>query len=269
MKLKSSKIKKILNEGGICFGTMLRVLKSPQAIALCASEDWDYVICDTEHNDYNHETLGNFAMAAKYEDIAMFVRVPDKLYHQMSQMLDIGAEGLVLPQVKTQEETKHIINSVKYAPMGQRGVSISATATLYRDYDIVEYTNWANDENMTIVQIESEEGVENIEEIVSVKGVDAIMIGPADLSHDMGISGQIHHPRVEKAFRRIIEVCNKHGVAPGIHLSNMEDVRKWVNEGMRFVTYSYDIKFFKDASHDALEELHNIAKEASSHSLSS
>jgi len=258
MDLKKSNVKRILKEGGVCYGTMLRILKSPQAVALCASQDWDYIILDTEHNDYDLETLGNFSLAAKYEKMALFVRVPDKLYHQMAQMLDVGAEGLVLPQVKTQAEAEHIIRSTKYSPMGKRGVSISEIVTLFRNYGVVEYTQWANEENMTIIQIESEEGVNNVEKIVSTKGVDAVMIGPSDLTMDMGIPGQFHHPRVEEAFREIIVQCNKYDVAPGIHLSNMEDVEKWVREGMRFITYSYDIQFFKDSSKEALLKLRDI-----------
>jgi 2-keto-3-deoxy-L-rhamnonate aldolase RhmA len=260
MNLKTSNVKKRLKEGQVCFGTMLRILKSPQAVALCASEGWDYLILDTEHNDYDYETLGNFSLIAKYEDMALFVRVPDKLYHQMAQMLDIGAEGLILPQVKTMEETRHIIQSVKYAPMGKRGVSMSTTVTLFRDYKIEEYTEWANQELMTIVQIESEEGINNAEKIISTKGVDAIMIGPADLSHDMGISGQMDHPRIEEALREVIAQCNKYGVAPGIHLSNIGDVNKWIKEGMRFITYSYDSKFFKDAFKETLLNLRSISK---------
>lgn len=259
MKLKNSSVKRKLQNGEVCFGTMLRILKSPLSVSMCASEGWDYIILDTEHNDYDYETIGNFSLVSKYEEMDMYVRVPDKQYHQMAQMLDIGAEGLVLPQVKTPEETAHIIRSTKYAPMGKRGVSISTTVTLCRDYDILEYAEWANRELMTIIQIESEEGVNNVESIVSTKGVDAVMIGAADLTHDMGISGQTHHPRVEEAFREIIERCNKYGVAPGIHLTTVKDVDKWVAEGMRFITYSYDTKFFKDSSRSALTDLREIA----------
>lgn len=260
MKLKSNRVKRILREGGTCFGTMLRILKTPQAIALCASQDWDYIILDTEHNDYNIQSLADFSLVAKYEKIGFFVRVPDKLYYQMAQMLDVGAEGLVLPQVKTKRETEEIIKSTKYSPWGKRGVSISETVTRFRNYDLLEYTKWANEEIMTIIQIESEEGVNNAKEIVSTKGVNAVMIGPADLTQDMGIPGQISHPKVEEAFREIILQCNEHGVAPGIHLSNFEDVKKWHNEGMRFITYSYDINFFKEASKEALIKLRNLEK---------
>src|SRR5690606_16134289 len=124
------------------------------------------------------------------EELGFFVRVPDKLYHQMAQTLDIGAEGLVLPQVKNRKETEEIIKFTKYAPWGRRGVSISETVTRFRNTDPLFYMEWANREIMTIIQIESEEGVNNVKEIVSTKGVDAVMIGPADLTQDMGIPGQ-------------------------------------------------------------------------------
>ncbi len=260
MELKVSEVKRKLKEGQVCFGTMLRILKSPQAVAMCASEEWDYIILDTEHNDYNPETLGSFSLVAGYERMGLYVRVPDKLYHLMAQTLDIGAEGLVLPQIQSREEVEKIIHSVKYAPMGERGVSISATTTRYRDYDVVQYTHWANEELMTIIQIESEIGLKNMDEFLAVKGIDAVMVGPSDLSQDMGIPGQLNHPRMESALREVIKACNRHGVAPGIHLADMELVKKWVTEGMRFVTYSYDTKLFKDASRNALNELHRFTQ---------
>ncbi|MEX2564831.1 MAG: aldolase/citrate lyase family protein, partial [Cyclobacteriaceae bacterium] len=247
-----------LQEGKVCFGTMLRILNTPHAVALCAALGWDYIILDTEHNDYNLETLGSFSLISKYENIGLFVRVSDKLYHQMAQMLDIGAEGLVLPQVKTAEEANHIIRSTKYAPMGQRGVSISNTVTRFRDYDIGDYTRWANEQLMTIVQIESEQGVENVDEIFSTSGIDAVMVGPSDLSMDMGIPGQTDHPRIQEAYHKVIESCNRHSVAPGIHLQTVEEVDNWLNKGMQLITFSYDIAFFKQASRDILTRLHRL-----------
>lgn len=258
MELKKNKVKKKLAQGGTCFGTMIRVMKSPQTVSLCAAQGWDYIIFDTEHNDYNIETLSNMALVAKYEEMAMFVRVPDKHYHLMATMLDVGAEGLVLPQVKTKAEAEHIVRSTKFAPAGNKGVSLSETNMRFRTFPMPEYMQWSNDETMNIIQIESMEGVANVEEIVSTIGVDAVMIGPADLTTDMGIPGQIDHPEVEASFVKIIAACNQHGVAPGIHLTDMSLVERWVKRGMRFITYSYDIALFKDASSLALKTLRQI-----------
>lgn len=258
MRLKVNNVKKRLRDGEVCFGTMLRLLKSPQTITMCASVGWDYIILDTEHNDYDYETLANCALVAKYEEMSFFVRIPDKLYHQVAQILDIGAEGLILPQVKTKEESGRILNSCKYAPIGKRGVSISTTHTLFRDFLIEDYTAWANRELMTVIQIESQEGIENMDQILSVEGIDAVMIGPADMTSDMGIPGQINHPKVVAAFREVIIKCNKYGIAPGIHLNEMEDVKKWVAEGMRFITYSYDSKLFQNVSMESISHLRNL-----------
>src|SRR5687768_16937002 len=103
---------------------MLRVLHTPQAIPLCASAGWDYIILDTEHNDYDTETLASMSLIAKYEEIALLARVPDKLYHQMAKSLDLGLEGLILPRVDTEEEAQHVIRSCKYHPLGIRGASV-------------------------------------------------------------------------------------------------------------------------------------------------
>lgn len=101
MKLKPNHVKGTLKQEGTCFGTMLSILKSPLSISMCAAAGWDYVILDTEHNDFNIQSLANCSLVAKYEKLTLLVRLPAIQNHQMVQTLDTGAEGLVLPQVKT------------------------------------------------------------------------------------------------------------------------------------------------------------------------
>jgi 4-hydroxy-2-oxoheptanedioate aldolase len=258
--LKTNKVKQTLKNGGICFGTMLRILHSPHAVPLCAAAGWDFIILDTEHNDYNQETFSAFCLTAKYEEITLLARVPDKLYHQLAKPLDLGVEGLVIPRVESRDEVRQIIDAVKYAPVGNRGASISAPITLFRSADAVEYLGWANRETLIVIQIESENAVEKADELVSVEGVDAVLIGPFDLSQSMGIPGQTSHLRMVDACKRVIDACNRHQVAAGIHLSSFDAVSQWVKEGMRFITYSYDIKLLMDASRDALKQLRSIAR---------
>lgn len=115
---------------------------------------------------------------------------------------------------------------------------------------------WANDESLIVVMIESQEGGDNIEEIVSTQEIDAVMIGPADLSQNIGVPGQLEHPRIEKSVQSVIKACEKHGVAPGIYIDNMDQAYKWMAAGMRFITYSYDFIFFMKASKEVLSKLH-------------
>ena len=256
--LKKNKVKQILNSGGVCFGSMLRMLHSAQTVPLSAAAGWDYVIVDMEHCDFDMETLSTLAMAAKYEELALLVRVPDKLYHQLARPLDVGAEGLVIPRVETVEEVQQIIDSTKYFPLGRRGASVSSVSTRFRDCDPSEFLEWSNRETLIIIQIESELGVENAESLISVDGVDGVMIGPFDLSLSMGIPGQMQHPRMVEAYQRVIQVCGDHKVSPGIHLQSIDAVADWVDKGMRFVTYQYDAKLLLDASRVALEQIRSI-----------
>src|SRR3989442_8065876 len=154
--LKINKVKQTLKNGGVCFGTMLRILHSPHAVPLCASAGWDFIILDMEHADFNSETLAGMCVTAKYEQLALLARVPDKLYHQLAKPLDLGVEGLVIPRVESREEVRHIIDSTKYSPMGQRGASLSAPVTLFRQHDALEFLQWANRETLVVIQIESE-----------------------------------------------------------------------------------------------------------------
>ena len=259
MELKQNHVKRVLKEGGTCFGTMLRLVKAPEVISLCATAGWDYVVLDTEHRDYNSESLKSLSLIAKYENLSFLVRVPDKLYHQLANTLDLGAEGLVLPRVDTEEEVRHIIQSTKYFPLGQRGASISNIATRFRDCSAEQFLEWSNSETLIVVQIETEEAVNRVDSIVSVEGVDAVMIGPFDLSQSLGIPGQLRDPRVADAFQTVIEACNRHGVAPGVHLTTLEDAKLWTSRGMRFITFQYDSQYLLRAFRETVAQLKQFA----------
>jgi len=256
--LKVNHVKQALREGKTCFGTMLRMVRAPEVISLCAAAGWDFVVLDTEHYGCNPENVSALALAARYEKITFLMRVPDKLYHQMANALDLGAEGLVLPRVDRPEQVQTIIRSSKFYPVGQRGMSVSIFGTLHREYDVTEYMEWFNSSSLVAIQIESREGVENANQLVSIPGVDAVLIGPADLSQNLGISGQFSHPDMEDAYQKVIDACNRHGVAPGIHFSEMDLVEKWVARGMRFITFQYDTKLLLDASKKTVEGLRQV-----------
>jgi 2-keto-3-deoxy-L-rhamnonate aldolase RhmA len=256
--LKPNKVKQTLEEGGVCFGTMLRILDSPHAVPLCATAGWDFVVLDTEHQQHDYEGLAALCLAAKYEELAFLVRVPDKLYHLMARPLDLGAEGLVIPRVETPEEVRYILQSSRYAPLGRRGASISSIATRFRDCGAAEFLDWSNRESLIVIQIESQEAVDRVDELVSIEGVDAALIGPFDLSQSLGIPGELDHPRLAEAYERVIAACARHGVAPGAHLQSIESVHRWREAGMRLFLYRYDIQLFLDVSCEALQRLRSV-----------
>ncbi len=254
--LKINRTKERLAHGDACFGTMVRSFNSLDVIPMAAAAGWDYVILDSEHCGFESETISDLCLISKYEEsLTTLVRVPDKLYHHIARALDLGAEGLVLPRVDTRDEVESIIQAAKYHPLGKRGASVSQIATRYRPVPARQYLDWANRETLIVIQIESQQAVDNVDNLVSVEGVDAVMIGPFDLSQDMGIPGELDHPRVADAYRNVIAGCRRHGVAAGVHLQTLSSAREWIGEGMRLITFQYDSLIFKQRSAELLKGL--------------
>jgi 4-hydroxy-2-oxoheptanedioate aldolase len=256
--LKENLAKQKLKRGEVVYGTMVRMIRSPEVVPVMATAGWDYIIIDTEHCAFGSETLAELSLIASYEELTLMVRVPDKLYHQLAQTLDYGAGGLVVPRVETADEAAAIVRSTKYFPLGERGASKTSIGARFPDCGTMDYLEWANRETLIVVQIESEQGVQNADAILSPEGIDAVMIGPFDLSQSLGIPGQMDNPLLQDACQEVIEACQRQGVAPGIHLQSYEAAVRWVGAGMRFITYQYDTSFLRNCSKEALSRLREI-----------
>jgi 2-keto-3-deoxy-L-rhamnonate aldolase RhmA len=253
MKINSTR--KRLKNGETCIGTMIREIRSPQVMQLLAASGWDFAIADTEHGPLDMQTLADFASVAHREEITLIARVPDNLYHLMARPLDVGVEGLLCPRVDTREEAEQIVMSVKYAPLGDRGVSVSGIATGYRATGTKAYLDHANANTLIAIQIESALSLESVDEILSVAGIDAVFIGPEDLSQSMGIPGELSHARMLAAYQHVIDAANRHGVAPGMHFRDLGMMKEWMRKGMRFVAYKTDFRLLQEISQNALKVL--------------
>jgi 4-hydroxy-2-oxoheptanedioate aldolase len=255
IQLKPNNAKRSLNRGSVAFGTMVTSVRSPQIAEILAAAGFDFFVVDTEHNYFDMAQLADMMTVARASDIVPLIRVPDTLYHLMARPLDCGAMGLVCPRVETREQVETIIQCTKYQPEGQRGASLSSIHTACQKIGHLEYMQWANDETMVVIQIESRRAVENIDELVSVPGVDATWIGPFDLAQSMGLVGKWEAPELLESYDRVIAACNRHGVAPGIHLKDTASLGRWVSRGMRLATYSTDAGLLIEAGSRALGEL--------------
>jgi len=253
--MKTNLTKAKLKNGESCIGTMIREIRSPQVVQLMAASGWDFMIVDTEHGFIGTETLADFASVAQREVVTLLVRVPDNLYHLLARPLDFGIEGVICPHVESRAQAELIVNAVKYAPAGDRGVSISGIGTGYRATGSKAYLEEANANTFIGVQIESVAALERLDEIFSVKGIDAAFIGPEDLSQSMGIPGEVDHGRMLAAYQRVVDSANKHGVAPGMHFRDLAVMTEWMGRGMRFVAYKTDFRLLQEASQSALKVL--------------
>ncbi len=169
--------------------------------------------------------------------------------------MDVGATGVIAPLVNSPEQARGVVRAVKYPPEGDRGVGFCRANMYGMDFD--RATAAANDETFVCAQIEHIKAVENIDEILSVPGVDAVFIGPYDLTASMGVTAQFDHPEVKGAMQRVLAACLKSGTAAGIHVvqPDPEEVLRRFDEGYRLIAYSLDIVMLQRACVDGLAEI--------------
>jgi 2-keto-3-deoxy-L-rhamnonate aldolase RhmA len=253
--LKVNKVKQALKEGRAVLGTMIVESRTPEIARMIAAAGFDFIFIDMEHSAYTTETVIDIIRAGKAMDLVCLVRVPDAEYHLMARTLDIGAQGLMIPRVESVETVERIIQATKYPPWGERGFGARAIITDYERVETGDLTAWLNENTMVVLQIERKRAIENIDQLVSVRGVDAALIGPNDLSISLGVPSQQDHPLMVEAIQKVVDACKRHNVASGIHLSNMKQLLFWKERGMRILTYSTDAAMLQTAATEAVKEL--------------
>jgi len=216
---------------------------SPIIAELMASSGFDFVCVDAEHSAVDVPQAQSLfqAVVAGNPTCAPIVRLHGVDYALVKRYLDAGARGVVCPLINSKEDAELLVSAVKYPPEGRRGVGFCRANKF--GLRVGEEFRAANQEILTAVQIEHIDGVRNIEDILSVPGIDAVFIGPYDLTASMGITAQFDHPDYLKARERILKVCRDKGVVAGIHVvqPNTDELIARANEGYRFLAYSLDI----------------------------
>ena len=254
-------LKKTLKEGKLVIGTLLSEVRNPNVAYMLAQCGYDFFIIDTEHGAYSPETVSDMIAAARGSGIPVIVRIPEIRRETILKPLDSGAIGLLVPQIHTADQAREIIVYAKYPPEGDRGVGLRRAHSFYRKVEAGEYLRQANENTFIAVQAENLDAIENLEEIASVPGIDAIFVGPLDLSVGLGIPGQVSHPREVEAIDHILEVCKQLDIVAGIMMFDITALKSWIKKGMRFVVYGSDISLLADATVKAVEELKKIADE--------
>lgn len=210
-------LKSKLMSGEKIVGTMLRCTRNPATLYLAKKAGLDYIMFDCEHGNYNFETLHDLFVMGNAIGLAGFVRVPCGTKEYVSRVLDSGATGVMVPMIETAEQAKELVKYAKYQPIGERGYTGFCAHTNYEGGIHTEIMEQQNRKTITIAQIESKLAIENIEEIAEVPGLDALLIGPNDLSLSLGIPGDIMNPSELDAITKVAAACKKHGKAFGIH----------------------------------------------------
>jgi len=233
-----------------CVGSWVTFTDPIVTEVLCGA-GYDFLVIDAEHAPLGMETVQLHLLATKGEETVPLVRVPWNDLVYLKRVLDIGAPGVVIPMVRNREEAERAISFCLYPPEGIRGFGPRRAA----DYErrIPEYVRRANEEILIVLQIEHFETVKNLEEILQVQGLTAILIGPWDLSGSLGVLGEINHPRVREYIDTIIEKANVTHIPVGIAASSKaEEVVEWFKKGVQFVTVGTDYGLLSQASDNSV-----------------
>jgi 2-keto-3-deoxy-L-rhamnonate aldolase RhmA len=207
--MKENRVRRILQEGGLALGTHVGGIADPQIVEIIGLAGFDAAFIDMEHTSFDLHDVQLAVMAAERVGITPIVRTPGFDPAFILRLLDMGVQGIQVPHVDSAETARAAVNSVRYPPLGDRGMAAGSRAAEYGRIPLVEHMAQSNREIILACMIEDMAAVERIDEIAAVEGVDLLAVGPSDLSRSLGVSGQPDHPRLVAAIDRVREAVKK------------------------------------------------------------
>lgn len=224
-------IKELLNHKQPVLGCLINGA-FPPLVEIAGLAGFHFVFIDAEHGPLTIKDCEELVRAAEVRHIVPIIRTPENNPKTILRYLDIGAMGIIIPEVNSREEAEAAVRAVKYPPVGVRGLASARSADYGFGKSKPEYIEDANSETMVIILIESKEAVDHAEEILSVEGVDAFFIGTSDLSTSMGLMGQVDHPLVKAAFNKVLDAGLRMGKPIGVVARDGESPRKLIERGV-------------------------------------
>lgn len=253
-KLKANPVKKLLQSNRQTFGSWV-TLAHPLVPELLAPAGFDWLAVDMEHSSIDLGDLLPLIMSIEANGMVPLVRVGENDPNLIKRVMDAGACGVIVANVNSAREAQAAVDAVKYPPAGKRGVGLYRAQGYGRQFE--DYKHWLATQSIVIVQIEHISAVRDIDAIFSVKGIDAFMIGPYDLSGSLGRPGDFDHPDFKAALKTVMAAAKRHGITPGMHSVAADPAlaRRRMNEGFKFLAYSLDTILL---SHHAAQDMARI-----------
>ena len=230
------------------------MVPSAEIVEIAGYAGFDFVIIDEEHTQFESETAIDLVRAAEAADIIPIIRVPEVSEVYLKKALDTGVSAVVVPNITDKEAAEKAVYYSRFSPIGGRGACLCVRANQFGKGDNSYYEK-ANRDVTVIALIEGAKGMENFDEILDVQGIDAIYIGPVDLSVSMGLQGDIHDPRVIEAMEQLIGKAQKKGHIVGTYCMDINDAKKWMSKGINFIDYSTDTVMFMEKCREIVNTL--------------
>jgi len=247
MQTKKNPVREAIRNGKTAIGVYIGV-PSPMMVELAGSAGFDFVRIDVSHNGFDLPTIINMIRAAELCNLAPMVRVDNDPF-LINSVLEAGAVGVYVPDVSTVEKAKAVVDVVRFAPIGDRGIYSAARAANYGGISGAEYKRFSNEEVMLGVQIETKQAAENIDAILSVEGIDMVGSGRGDLANSLGFTGQKNHPSVLALEAKIFETAKRRGKCVSVNLDPTaadfaQDVAEWKKKA-GVITLGHDINIIR------------------------
>ncbi len=249
-----------LKKGDYVYGT---AILSPSTLwpKVVASIGLDMVFIDTEHVPLNRETLSWMCHIYSALNIASVVRIPSPDPYKATMVLDGGATGIIAPYIETAEQVRQLVGAVKHKPVKGKKLQQMINGSQTFESSLSDYIIQQNQQNVLIVNIESVPALEALDEILTIKGLDAVLVGPHDLSLSLGIPEQYHHPKFNQSVEMIIEKARSHHIGVGIHMweeVGPEQGIHWAKKGANFIMHSSDLILFKNALQEDIQSIKEV-----------
>lgn len=253
--MRDNPLKRTLQDGGTAAGAMVFEFFAPGLPRICRNAGADFLLYDMEHTGLGFETLKTQVGLCRGLDIVPLTRVPRGEYHFIARALDMGVLGVMVPMVGTAAEAEHIVSCTRYPPLGRRGAAFGFAHDDYEEGDVAAKIVALHERTLVIAQVETAEGLDNVEAIAAVPGVDAVWIGQFDLTNFLGIPAQFQHPTYLAAIDRIVRACTMHGKTAAMLATDDAWARDYAGKGFRLMAYGIDQLLLQTALRRGLDVL--------------
>ena len=255
MKLDKS-LRKRVKARELTLGSWITI-GHPNVAEILANVGFDWLVIDIEHNPIDPAMVQTLITAIQSKGAKAIVRVSKNEEVVIKQVLDAGADGIIVPMVCSKEDAVQAVNYAKYPPLGKRGVGLARAQQYGQQFDA--YKQWVDEGLIVIAQIEHIDDINNLEDIISVEGIDSTIIGPYDLSGPLGMPGEFEKPVVKNALKHYIDVCKTHNFPMGFHVVNArpEKIQEKIDEGYTFIAYGTDFLFMGETVNEGIKKLKN------------
>lgn len=257
--MRENHVKRRLQKGEVCVGTLVLEFATSGFARIAAAAGVDFVLYDQEHTGWTTDVIRMLLATSRAAEFIPVVRVPAPQYHLIAQVLDLGAMGVMVPNVESVEQAELIVRSAKYPPVGRRGAAFGVAHDDYVPGGVSEKIASANIETLLIAQIESTAGLESVERIAAVPGIDVVWLGHFDLTNSLGIPAQFSDARYLAAVERIAGAAKQNGKVAGFMASSTGEATSMLEKGYRCLAYWGDIWIFGQALRAGLESVRKAA----------